>query len=79
MLNFILPILMSLDTTPIIPIRVLLPQQIKTTMTDNTKKATPETVVVVANTKAHAKRVAQKHPSIMVIHVKETAKKVGNQ
>ena len=48
-------------------------------MTDNTKKATPETVVVVANTKAHAKRVAQKHPSIMVIHVKETAKKVGNQ
>jgi hypothetical protein len=40
MLNFILPILMSLDTTPIIPIRVLLPQQIKTTMTKETIKET---------------------------------------
>ena len=70
---------MSLDTTPIMPIRVLLPPQQITTMTNNTKKATPETVVVVAKTKAHAKRIAQKYPSIIVIHVKETAKKVGNQ
>lgn len=48
-------------------------------MTDNTKKATPETVVVVAKTKAHAKRIIEKHPSLMVIVVRQTAKKVGDQ
>jgi hypothetical protein len=52
------------------------------------KKSTPiesklppakaETKGIVVNSKAAAERIASKYPSLMVIHVKETAKKVGN-
>ena len=41
-------------------------------------KAKAETKGIVVNSKAAAERIASKYPSLMVIHVKETAKKVGN-
>lgn len=51
----------------------------QTTMKEQTKpKAPAETKGKVAQTEAEAKRIAAKYPSLMVIHVKETAKKVGN-
>lgn len=41
-------------------------------------KAPAETKGRVAQTEAEAKRIAAKYPSLMVIHVKETAKKVND-
>jgi hypothetical protein len=58
--------------------KVIIHNQKQQTMS-NTTKAPAETKGKVVETVTHAKRIAEKHPSLMVIVVYQTAKKVGNQ
>jgi hypothetical protein len=48
-------------------------------MKKTSKPAPAETKGKVVETVKQAKRIAEKHPNLMIIVVKQTAKKVGDQ